>query len=117
MDKNSIKNLLTNTFVSEAKVPGLDVTNKAKSESGKQNKKAIQDIGQEFASMPVIYSKTNQKIGDVRTGSGQLGFYGGTGANPNISKLGVKEMARVLIQTRINYSNKAPVFVPIYFNL
>jgi hypothetical protein len=79
--------------------------------------KAIQDIGQEFASMPVIYSKTNQKIGDVRTGSGQLGFYGGTGANPNISKLGVKEMARVLIQTRINYSNKAPVFVPIYFNL
>jgi hypothetical protein len=44
MDKNSIKNLLTNTFVSEAKVPGLDVTNKAKSESGKQNKKAIKDI-------------------------------------------------------------------------
>jgi hypothetical protein len=44
MDKNSIKNLLANTFVTEAKVPGLDVTNKAKSESGKQNKKAIKDI-------------------------------------------------------------------------
>jgi hypothetical protein len=44
MDKNSIKDLLTNTFVTEAKVPGLDVTNKAKSESGKQNKKAIKDI-------------------------------------------------------------------------
>ena len=41
MDKNSIKNLLTNTFVNEATVPGLDVTNKAKGESGKQNKKAI----------------------------------------------------------------------------
>ena len=79
--------------------------------------KAIQGIGQEFASMPVIYSKTNQKVGDVRTGSGQVGFYGGTGANPSQSKLGVKEMARVLIQTRINYSNKAPVFIPIYFNL
>jgi hypothetical protein len=78
---------------------------------------AIQGIGQEFASMPVIYSKTNQKVGDVRTGSGQAGFYGGTGANPSQSKLGVKEMARVLIQTRINYSNKAPVFIPIYFNL
>lgn len=44
MDKNSIKNLLTNTFVNEAKVPGLDVTNKAKAESGKQNKKAIKDM-------------------------------------------------------------------------
>jgi hypothetical protein len=44
MDKNSIKNLLDNTFVNEAKVRGLDVTNKAKSESGKQNKKAIKDI-------------------------------------------------------------------------
>ena len=44
MDKNSIKNLLTNTFVNEATVPGLDVTNKAKGESGKQNKKAIKDI-------------------------------------------------------------------------
>jgi hypothetical protein len=44
MDKNSIKNLLDNTFLNEAKVPGLDITNKAKSESGKQNKKAIKDI-------------------------------------------------------------------------
>ena len=77
---------------------------------------AIQGIGQEFASMPVIYSKTNQKVGDVRVGSGQVGFYGGQGANPSVSKLGVKEMARILIQTRINYSNKTPVFVPIYFN-
>lgn len=77
---------------------------------------AIQEIGQEFASMPIIYNQSNQKVGDVRTGSGRVGFYGGTGANPSQSKLGVKEMARVLIQTRINYSNKIPVFIPIYYN-
>jgi len=43
MDKFNIKGLLKQTFVSEAKVPGLDVVNKAKAENDKINKKAIKD--------------------------------------------------------------------------
>jgi len=49
MDKNNIKSLLSKTFVSEAKVPGLEVTNKAKAESGKENKKAIKDMEDELS--------------------------------------------------------------------
>jgi len=57
MDKNNIKNLLAKTFVTEAKVPGLDVTNKAKSESGKENKKAIKDMEKDLSD----YDKDSKK--------------------------------------------------------
>jgi hypothetical protein len=57
MDKNNIKNLLNQTFVNEAKVPGLEVTNKAKSESGKENKKAVKDMEDELAD----YDKESKK--------------------------------------------------------
>jgi len=57
MDKINIKVLLNQTFVSEAKVPGLDITNKAKGESGKENKKAIKDMGKEFSD----YDKESKK--------------------------------------------------------
>lgn len=57
MDKNNIKNLLNHTFVNEAKVPGLDVTNKAKSESGKENKKAVKDMEAELSD----YDKASKK--------------------------------------------------------
>jgi hypothetical protein len=57
MDKNSIKSLLNQTFVNEAKVPGLDVTNKAKEESGRQNKKAIKDASKELSD----YDKESKK--------------------------------------------------------
>lgn len=90
--------------------------------SGKNNgtekdlEDAIQEIGQEFASMPIIYSKNGQKIGNVKTGTGEVAYYGGEGANPSTSKLGVKEMTRLLIETRINYSGKNPSFIPTYYN-
>lgn len=58
MDKNSIKSLLNQTFVNEAKVPGLDVTNKSKGESGKQNKKAIKDVEKELST----YGKETKKL-------------------------------------------------------
>jgi hypothetical protein len=57
MDKKSIKSLLNQTFVNEAKVPGLDVTNKVKGESGKQNKKAIKDAEKELST----YDKESKK--------------------------------------------------------
>lgn len=43
MNKDKIKDLLTQTFVSEAKVPGLDIVNKAKKETDKFNKKDLKD--------------------------------------------------------------------------
>jgi len=57
MDKNNIKNLLNQTFVNEAKVPGLEVTNKAKAESGKENKKAVKDMEDELSD----YDKASKK--------------------------------------------------------
>ena len=77
--------------------------------------KAIQGLGQEFASMPVIFSSNQQRVGDVVAGTGRAGYYGGKGANPTIAKIGIKEIARILIQTRINYSGKPPIFIPIYY--
>ena len=57
MDKNNIKTLLSKTFISEANVPGLDVTNKAKAESDKANKKAIKDMEKELSD----YDKESKK--------------------------------------------------------
>jgi hypothetical protein len=57
MDKNNIKTLLSKTFISEANVPGLDVTNKAKAESDKVNKKAIKDMEKELSD----YDKESKK--------------------------------------------------------
>lgn len=57
MDKINIKDLLNQTFVSEAKVPGLDITNKVKGESGKENKKAIKDMEKELSD----YDKESKK--------------------------------------------------------
>jgi hypothetical protein len=57
MDKNNIKSLLSKTFVSEATVPGLEVTNKAKGESGKVNKKAIKDVEKKLSD----YDKDSKK--------------------------------------------------------
>jgi hypothetical protein len=57
MDKINIKDLLNQTFVSEAKVPGIDVTKKAKEESGKENKKAIKDMEKELSD----YDKESKK--------------------------------------------------------
>ena len=57
MDKINIKDLLNQTFVSEANVPGIDVTKKAKEESGKANKKAIKDMGKELSD----YDKESKK--------------------------------------------------------
>ena len=55
--KNNIKSLLTKTFVSEANIPGLTVTNKAKSESGKVNKQAIKDMEKDLSD----YDKESKK--------------------------------------------------------
>lgn len=57
MDKYNIKDLLNQTFVSEGKVPGIDVTNASKKESEKVNKKAIKDMEKELSD----YDKDSKK--------------------------------------------------------
>ena len=94
---------------------------------------AIQDIGYEFASMPVIiYYRSaieateereyqpavpRTKVGDVVTGNGNKAFYGGQGPNPSTAKVTVKTMAIALIGARIDRTGtKNPeMFIPSYY--
>jgi len=78
--------------------------------------KAINDIGYEWASMPVITSLNGKRLGDVSKGTGQYAAYPGIGGNPDIAKVSVKTMVNILIQTRIKYSGKTPIFMPKYYN-
>jgi len=61
MDKNIIKKHLTNKFLTEAKeetaTPGITVTNAAKKESEKENKKGVKDMDKELAD----YQKSLEK--------------------------------------------------------
>lgn len=78
---------------------------------------AVQGMGKEFASLPVITLKPkygSTVVGDVVTGTGNKGYYGGDGNNPDTVKISVKDMVRILIKARIAYSGKNPSYVPSY---
>lgn len=77
---------------------------------------AIDAIGYEWASMPVVVKSNGGKVGDLTLGTGQTGNYGGTGANPSIAKVSVKLMANTLISARILYGSNKPTFIPTYYN-
>jgi len=77
--------------------------------------KAIQDIGNEWASMPVIFDRNNAKVGDVVFGVGNSAYYGGSAGNPSTSKISVLQMAKAIIRARSNYSTP-PEFIPTYYN-
>lgn len=44
MDKNIIKKHLVDKFLNESETPGIDITNKVRKESGKENKKGVDEI-------------------------------------------------------------------------
>ena len=77
---------------------------------------AINSVGYEWASMPVVTKSEGGKVGNVILGTGQAGNYGGTGANPSKAKVSVKLMANTLISARIAYGSKKPTFIPTYYN-
>jgi hypothetical protein len=60
MDKNNIKNLLNQTFISEASVPGLDIVKKVNGENGKENKKAIKDMEKDLSNYDKATKKTSK---------------------------------------------------------
>jgi len=77
---------------------------------------AINDVGYEWASMPVITkSGSGQVVGDVETGIDKNANYGGQGANPAKSKVDVGTIAKALIKSRIQYSGKWPTYLPPYY--
>ena len=77
--------------------------------------KAVEDIGQEWASMPVIWSKSGATVGSVVTGGGKTSYYGGVGINRGTSKFTVADMVQALITSRIQYSGIRPSFIPSYY--
>ena len=88
-----------------------------KNEGTKEDlERALQQIGQEWASMPCIYNKSRATVGDVEKGTGKGAYYGGTGVNPAVSHVTLKQMVNALIQSRIQYSNKQPSYKPKYYS-
>ena len=83
--------------------------------SEKDLEDAIQAVGQIWASFPIIYNSSKNKVGFVVTGDGNTAYYGGSGANPKTVKLTIQDIVKYMIQTRINYSSKLPSFIPTYY--
>jgi len=81
--------------------------------------KAVQSVGQEWASMPVMFFRdsNNNKIktGSVQTGISDSAYYGSKGNNPSTAKIQVSVVVQALIQSRILMGN-TPKYVPIYFS-
>lgn len=76
----------------------------------------VQALSQFYASLPTILLKNNKIVGNVNTGSGNTGYFGGVGPNPSNVKTTVKMMCISLINARIGYSGKKPSFIPDYYN-
>lgn len=78
--------------------------------------RAIDGLGQEWASMPVVSktAKNKNKVGNVVAGTGKSAYYGGDGINPSTSKTDVRTAVQKMIESRIKYSKKVPDFIPSY---
>ena len=75
---------------------------------------AVQDLGQEYASMPII-KKGGKVWGNVQTGVGNKAYYGGSGPNPDTVKTTISIVVVNLVKSRIQYSGKNPSFLPSYY--
>jgi hypothetical protein len=76
---------------------------------------AVQSLGQEFASFPII-TKDKVTYGNVVAGTGNKAYYGGSGPNPDTVSITVGDVVKALIKSRIQYSSKQPSFIPSYYN-
>lgn len=86
--------------------------------------KAVQAIAKIWAAMPVInkISGGNSKVppirgnfGDVVTGIGKKGYYGGVGLNRDAVFVGVNSVVQALITSRIQQCGVKPTFIPTYY--
>lgn len=84
--------------------------------------KAIQNIGQVWASLPITYWR--QKDGsparyvkdyaNLDNGGGNTGCYGGDGINPSTVRTEIGTVVINMIKARIEISGKSPSFIPDY---
>lgn len=80
---------------------------------------AVNKTGYVWASAPVV-KKNGKKgaiVGNIETGIGAKGNYGGVGANANDTKYNIATIANLLVYTRKQYTKKSPEFIPTYYNL
>ena len=89
--------------------------------SGNQTdlERAVQDVGLEWASMPVMWVKVNGKkeqTGNIVTGIANKGYYGRVGANPAVSHVQLPTVVNALIQSRILSGHDEGIYKPPYFD-
>ena len=77
--------------------------------------KAIQAAGQEWASLPIIFSQGGAKVGEANPGDTNVAYYGGQGGNKSTSRYNVRDIAQNLIRSRIQYSSSRPNYIPPYY--
>jgi hypothetical protein len=75
---------------------------------------AIQDLSQLFASMPTIKRTDGNIVGNVELGTGNTGYYLDS-VNSKPKAISVRQIAKIIVQTRINYSNDVPQEYPSYY--
>jgi hypothetical protein len=75
---------------------------------------AIQDLSQLFASMPTIKREDGNIVGNVELGTGNTGYYLDA-VNSKPKAISIRQIAKIIIQTRINYSNTVPQEYPSYY--
>jgi hypothetical protein len=81
---------------------------------------AVLDVAQCFASMPAViktkFTTLSKAQGDVQTGVGNAGYYGGDGTNPSVTKVIVKSVVIAIITSRLQYCGIKPKDMPSYYS-
>jgi hypothetical protein len=75
---------------------------------------AIQDLSQLFSSMPTIKRADGNIVGNVELGTGNTGYYLDS-VNSKPKAISVRQIAKIIVQTRINYSGAIPKEYPSYY--
>jgi hypothetical protein len=75
---------------------------------------AIQQLSQLFASMPTIKDQNGNIVGNVELGTGNAPYYSGA-LNNKPKAVSIRQMAKIMVQTRINYSGAVPNYIPSYY--
>jgi hypothetical protein len=75
---------------------------------------AVQDLSQLFASMPTIKKADGSIVGNVELGTGNTGYFLDA-VNSKPKAISVRQIAKIIVQTRINYKNSVPKEYPSYY--
>jgi hypothetical protein len=64
--------------------------------------------------MPTIKREDGNIVGNVELGTGNTGYYLDA-VNSKPKAISIRQIAKIIIQTRINYSNTVPQEYPSYY--